>query len=79
MVPSGTTQGWVHLWTSLLAFDMASNYKSRVKFVHQFATLKGKQLAIAIEILVICLNLSNVSSVESPSVDSIEEVVEVLD
>jgi len=40
---------------------MASNNKGGVEFVHQLATLKGKQLAISIEILVICLNPLNAS------------------
>ncbi len=47
--------------TSLLTFDMASNNKGGVEFVHQLATLKGKQLATSIEILVICLNPLNAS------------------
>jgi hypothetical protein len=47
--------------TSLLTFDMASNNKGGVEFVHQLVTLKGKQLAISIEILVICLSPSNAS------------------
>jgi hypothetical protein len=41
--------------------------------------LKGKQLAIAIEVPMICFSPSNESLVESPSVDSTEEVVQVLD
>jgi hypothetical protein len=41
--------------------------------------LKGKQLAIAIEVLVICLSPLDVSSTKSHSVDSTNEAVEVLD
>jgi hypothetical protein len=47
--------------------------------MHQLATLKIKQPATAIEILVICLILSNESPTKSPSVDSTKKVVEVLD
>jgi hypothetical protein len=49
--------------TFLLTFDMASNNKGGVEFVHQLVTLKDKQLATSIEILVICLNPSS----ESPT------------
>jgi len=79
VVPSGTTQGWVHLQIFLLAFGMASINKGGAKFVHQFATLNGKQLPTAIEIPIICLSLSDVFLVESPSVDSTKEAMEVLD
>lgn len=65
--------------TSLLTYDMASNNKGGVQFMHQLATLKIKQPATAIEILVICLILSNESPTKSPSVDSTKKVVEVLD
>jgi hypothetical protein len=58
---------------------MASINKGGAKFVHQFVTLQGKQLRIAIEIPIICLSLSDVFSVESPSVDSTKEAMEVLD
>lgn len=58
---------------------MASINKGGAKFVHRFATLNGKQLPTAIEIPIICLNLSDVFSVESPSVDSTKEAMEVLD
>jgi hypothetical protein len=47
--------------------------------VHQLVTLKGKQPAIAIEVLMICLSPLNESPIESPSVDSTKKVVEVLD
>jgi len=46
--------------------------------VHQLATLKGKQHAIAIEVHMICLSPLNGILVESPNVDSTNEVVEVL-
>jgi hypothetical protein len=42
---------------------MASSNKGGVEFVHQLATLKYKQLATCIEILVIYLNPLN----ESPT------------
>ncbi len=47
--------------------------------MHQLVTLKIKQLAIIIEILVICLNPSNEFPTKSLRVNSTKEVVEVLD
>jgi hypothetical protein len=58
---------------------MASNNKGGAKSVHQFATLKGKKLATAIKVPIICLSPWNVYSTKSPNVYSTEEVVEVLD
>jgi len=58
---------------------MASINKGGFKSMHQFATLKGKQLATAIEIPIICLSPLDVFSAKSSSVDSIKEAMEVLD
>jgi hypothetical protein len=47
--------------------------------MHQFTTLKGKQLATTIEVFVICLSPLDVSLAKSHNVDSTNEAVEVLD
>jgi len=65
--------------TSLLPYHMASNNKGGAHSMHQLVTLKIKQLAIIIEIFVICLNPSNEFPTKSLSVNSTKEVVEVLD
>jgi len=58
---------------------MASNNKGGVQSLHQLVTLKIKQLAIIIEILVICLSPLNEFPTKSLSVNFTKEVVEVLD
>jgi hypothetical protein len=57
---------------------MASSSEGGVQSMHQLATLKDKQPTTTIEILVICLSLSNESPTESLNVDSTKKVVEVL-
>jgi hypothetical protein len=58
---------------------MAFSNKGGAQSMHQIATLKNKQPATTIEILVICLSLSNESPIESFNVDSTKKEVEVLD